>query len=75
MKEKLKTKQFDLGENDFIELNKLLKITGLAETGGQAGMMILEGLVKLNNVKVIEKRKKIRKNDVIKIGQEVLKIT
>lgn len=75
MKEKLKTQQFDLGENDFIELNKLLKITGLAETGGQAGMMILEGLVKLNNVKVIEKRKKIRKNDVIKIGQEVLKIT
>lgn len=36
---------FSLGGAPFIELNKLLKSLSIAETGGQAKNMILEGLI------------------------------
>ena len=36
---------FSLNGAPFIELNKLLKTLNIAETGGQAKMMILDGLV------------------------------
>jgi ribosome-associated protein len=40
--------EFALEGTPFIELNRLLKTLGLVETGGQAKMLILDGLVKHN---------------------------
>ncbi|MEI6311583.1 MAG: RNA-binding S4 domain-containing protein [Bacteroidota bacterium] len=60
--------EFTINENqEFIELNKLLKITGLVGTGGEANVRILEGEVKVNDNIATEKRKKIRHNDIVEL--------
>ena len=63
-----------LVKSEFIELNKLLKLLGIAETGGHANTMITEGEVLLNNMVEFQKRKKIREQDIIKVGHFVVKI-
>ncbi len=50
-----------------INLDKLLKWVGIAETGGQAGKMITGGMVKLNGLTVKERRKKVRPGDILVI--------
>ena len=52
-------------EGDNIRLDHLLKIADIAASGGQAGQMIKDGLVKINDIVVTEKRKKILLNDKI----------
>ena len=41
--------EFSLQEQAFIELNKLLKLLNIAESGGYANQMIINGEVYLNN--------------------------
>jgi len=53
------------GEN--IPLIGLLKIVGVASTGGHASMLVTEGLVQLNGNVETQKRKKIIKGDVIRV--------
>lgn len=55
---------FELGE-EFIELIKLLKLMGIADTGGDAKNMVDDGLVKLNGAVESRKRAKIRVGDFI----------
>jgi len=50
---------------DFIELYKLLKFIQLAESGGDAKMMVEEGLVKLNGELEYRKRAKVKPGDVV----------
>ncbi len=60
---------------EFITMDKLLKFAGIADTGGQAFLMIEDGVVKLNNKLVTEKRKKVFSGDIVDIdGQIELKI-
>ena len=58
-------------DTEYIAMDKLLKFSGLADTGGQAFMMIEEGIVFLNGVPVHEKRKKVRPGDVVNIDDQV----
>jgi len=50
---------------EFIELDKLLKATGLAESGGRARVMITEGLVQVDGQPESRKTAKIRAGQVI----------
>lgn len=52
---------------EFIELIKLLKIMRICESGGQAKMMVDEGLVKLNGDTEFRKRAKLRKGDLVRV--------
>ncbi|MDD2412605.1 MAG: RNA-binding S4 domain-containing protein [Bacteroidales bacterium] len=61
-------------KSEFIELNKLLKLLGIAETGGHANTMISEGEVLLNDLVEYQKRKKIRPNDIIKVDVFAVKV-
>lgn len=61
-------------KSEFIELNKLLKLLGIAETGGHANTMISEGEVLLNDLVEFQKRKKIRGNDIVKVGDFAVKV-
>ncbi len=64
--------EFDLEKHEYIELNKLLKILNLVESGGQANIMITEGEVTYNGAVETRKRKKLFRGDVISfMGQEV----
>jgi len=62
----MKEDTFNLKPKDeFIELNKLLKLMGIAQTGGHAKLMIDEGSVKVNSEIELRKRKKLRQGDKI----------
>ena len=54
-----------------ITMDKLLKFSGVADTGGQAFMMVEYGVVKLNGVTVTEKRKQVRPGDVVNIDDQI----
>jgi ribosome-associated protein len=57
--------EFALGSHEFIELNSLLKIMGLCESGGAAKTAIAEGSVKVNGDVELRKRCKIRKGQIV----------
>ena len=65
--------KFEL-EDDYIELFKLLKVTGVAESGAQAKMLIDEGQVKRNGEAELRKRAKIVSGERIEVGDEVIEI-
>jgi ribosome-associated protein len=57
-----------------IELYKILKFEGIAESGGHARAAVASGRVLVNGVVEIQKRKKIRSGDTIEIGDDKLLI-
>ena len=61
-------------EADYIELNKLLKMLGLVESGGQANQLIKEGKVVFNGEIDTRKRLKLRKGDKIIFSETQIKI-
>jgi len=64
--------KFNLNGRDFIELNNLLKVTGLCESGGRAKVLIAEGCVKVDGKVELRKRCKIRSGQVVEMdGQQV----
>lgn len=56
---------------EFITMDKLLKFSGVAETGGQAFLMVEDGVVKLNGKTITEKRKKVYPGDVVNVDNQV----
>ena len=54
-----------------INMDKLLKFSGVADTGGQAFMMVEDGVVRLNGQLVTEKRKQVRPGDVVNIDDQI----
>lgn len=54
-----------------ITMDKLLKFSGVADTGGQAFMMVEDGVVRLNGQLVTEKRKQVRPGDVVDIDDQI----
>ena len=67
-------KSFHLSGKEYIELNKLLKITGSVDSGGVAKMMINEGLVLVNGEIELRIRRKLRVNDVVGYKNQNIKI-
>jgi len=65
--------KFEL-ENDYIELFKLLKVTGIAESGAQAKMLIDEAQVKRNGAVELRKRAKIVVGELIEVNDAVIEI-
>ena len=55
-----------------IELYKILKLEGLAPTGGVAKLMIDDGAVTVNSVVETRRRRKIVSGDIIKLQGERL---
>lgn len=53
-----------------VELYKILKFEGLVGTGGEAKLVIDEGLVRVNGQTELRKRKKIVDGDVIEFNGE-----
>ena len=61
-------------KDDFIKLDSLLKFANIAQSGGEAKMMILEGLVKVNGEVCLMRGKKIRRGDTVNVSRETLVI-
>ena len=56
--------------NDVISLNDALKLTGIAETGGQAKLMIQAGEVRVNGEIEVRRKRKLKAGDVIEVDGE-----
>jgi ribosome-associated protein len=58
-------KEFKLEGRDYIELNDLLKVTGLFDSGGMAKIAIAEGRVTVDGHPELRRRCKIRTGQVV----------
>ncbi|HSI37493.1 MAG TPA: RNA-binding S4 domain-containing protein [Methylotenera sp.] len=63
--------QFDL-TTDYVELCNLLKLAGLADSGGRGKMMVAEGLVQVDGVVESRKTAKIRSGQTIVVGEDTI---
>ncbi|MCR1810871.1 RNA-binding S4 domain-containing protein [Sulfurospirillum sp. hDNRA2] len=64
---------FELDE-DYIELYKLLKVMGVAESGAHAKMLIEEGQVRRNGEVETRKRAKIVSGEKIEACGEIIEV-
>lgn len=53
---------------EFVELNQLLKLVGLCDSGGAGKMLVAEGSVKVDGKKELRKTAKIRAGQVVTLG-------
>lgn len=67
-------KSFTLSDYPYIQLNQLLKLLNLAETGGEANLIITEGKVKVNGTVELQKRKKLYPGDKVDFNGEIIVI-
>ena len=65
---------FKLKGAEYIELIKMLKLLRIADSGGQAKLMVEDGEVTLNGKPESRKRAKLRPGDVIGIFGETITI-
>jgi ribosome-associated protein len=61
--------------SEYIELIKLLKIVGVAETGGHAKILVDKGEVLLNGTPEFRKKAKLRAGDEVEVMGEKIKIS
>lgn len=66
---------YDLKGEEFIELVKLLKVMRISESGGQAKLMVEDGIVYRNGEQEFRKRAKLRAGDVIEVMDFKIKVT
>jgi ribosome-associated protein len=60
-------KTYELRGEEYIELIKLLKIMRVSESGGQAKLMVEDGIVFLNGQLESRKRAKLRTGDLVEV--------
>lgn len=65
---------FELKGNEFIELNKLLKITGLVDSGGMAKIVIQEEEVLVDNEIETRIRRKVKTGTVVSFRNKEIKV-
>ena len=61
-------------KTDYIKLDSFLKFCGIAETGGHAKEIVAEGACYVNDVKCLERGKKLRDGDIVKIDDYILEV-
>jgi len=57
-----------------VELYKVLKLGGLASSGGEAKQVVAEGQVLVNGTVETQKRKKITAGDLVEFGGETIRL-
>ena len=63
---------FNLHDQEYIELNKILKLVNVVESGGMANQVIVDGYVYVNEEQEFRKRKKLRAGDKVSFnGEEI----
>ncbi len=67
-------KTYELRGAEYIELIKLLKIMRISESGGQAKLMVDDGIVYRNGEQELRKRAKLRTGDLIEVMEFKIKI-
>lgn len=66
----METIEFEV-DREFIALNDLLKITGVADSGGAGKLMVASGDVTVDGQQELRKTCKIRVGQVVMVGDDV----
>lgn len=61
-------------DEDYIKLDSLLKFGGIAETGGQAKLLVQDGLVMLNGEVCTQRGRKIKDGDRVQFEDKILEV-
>lgn len=64
---------FDL-DRDFVELNQLLKLAGLADSGGAGKQLVSSGAVAVDGVVESRRTAKIRKGQIVALGDVEIRV-
>lgn len=64
----------ELKGSEYIELNSMLKLMNLANSGGEAKIRILHGEALVNGEVDLRVRKKLRSGDTVEFDGHVIKI-
>ena len=65
---------FNLQGHEYIELNKLLKLLHLVETGGEANICIEQGEVMVNGEVEFRKRNKLRDGYIVEFNDRKIQV-
>jgi ribosome-associated protein len=65
--DKMQKVAFELS-GDYVELNQLLKLVGLCDSGGAGKIMVASGVVAVDGKKELRKTAKIRSGQVVSVG-------
>ncbi len=68
------TQEFRLKGQPFIPLNNLLQVTGIAQTGGHAKLLIKNEEVLVNGTVETRIRKKLAASDCVEVGTYTIRI-
>jgi ribosome-associated protein len=65
---------FDL-DRDHVELNQLLKLSGVSDSGGAGKALVASGVVTVDGVVELRKTCKIRAGQVVRVGDIRIDVT
>ena len=65
--EKMQKVSFELN-GEFVELNQLLKLAGLIDSGGAGKNLVASGVVKVDGKQELRKTAKIRTGQIVTLG-------
>jgi ribosome-associated protein len=60
--------------DDTIRLGQLLKLAGLADSGGEAKELLAEGAVSVNGEAEERRGRQLRSGDVVQVGAEQVRV-
>jgi len=66
--------EFKLEKNKFIELNDLMKLTGMCASGGTAKIMITDGKVLVDGKVELKRRCKIRAGQIVTVDKREVRV-
>jgi len=61
-------------EHDFVELNQLLKLVGLCDSGGAGKVLVASGDVSVDGTQELRKTAKIRAGQRVRIGDVEIEV-
>jgi ribosome-associated protein len=61
-------------DRDFVELNQLLKLVGLCESGGAGKQLVASGVVQVDGAVELRKTAKIRAGQQIRVDDVVVRV-
>jgi ribosome-associated protein len=61
-------------DRDFVELNQLLKLTGLCDSGGAGKQLVASGAVRVDGVVELRKTRKIHVGQRVTLGDAEIEV-
>jgi ribosome-associated protein len=62
-------------DREFVELNQLLKLSGLCDSGGAGKALVASGAVSVDGAVELRKTCKIRDRQVVRVGDAEIRVT